>query len=115
MPVNEDIRGDGATMSISGTAHYVTANDLITGEVVFLAADGRWVADLAAAAFFGDAEAGTARLRHAEAEADRVVGPYLAAALGQTAGSAPAHLREQVRATGPSNYFHGKQERARNV
>lgn len=91
---------------------FVTANDLLTGEVVFLAADGGWVLDMAGAEVLADPEAAEARLAQAVADSARVVGPYLAEA---AAPGAPVHFRERFRATGPSNYFHGKQEHRPHV
>jgi len=41
-----------------------------------------------------------------------VVGAYLADA---AVGAVALHFRERFRATGPSNYFHGKQERGSHV
>ncbi|MCB1329226.1 MAG: DUF2849 domain-containing protein [Maritimibacter sp.] len=99
-------------MSRPEPAQFVTANDLLTGEVVFLAADGRWVAELDEAALVADAEENARRLAWAQADEGRVVGAYLARA---AAGASPLHFREQFRATGPSNYFHGKQERRAHV
>ncbi len=101
-------------MSSQTSQHYVTANDLLTGEVVFLAADGRWVVDLARAGFVCDPVEAGVRLASAEADGGRVVGAYLAAATTRNA-PVPAHFRERFRATGPSNYAHGKQERDADV
>ena len=99
-------------MSRPEPTHFVTANDLLTGEVVFLAADGSWVTDLAEAALVCDPDENARRLTRAQADEGRVVGAYLAKA---AAGASPLHFREQFRATGPSNYFHGKQERSAHV
>jgi hypothetical protein len=41
-----------------------------------------------------------------------VVGPYLADARPGPNGPEPTHFREAFRTRGPSNYAHGKQERA---
>ena len=101
-------------MSHPARAQYVTANDLLTGEVVFLAPDGQWVDDLPGADLLTDAAAAAARLAQAEADGGRVVGPYLAEAAAENA-PVPLHFRERFRATGPSNYFHGKQERPAHV
>ncbi len=101
-------------MSQPARVQYVTANDLLTGEVVFLASDGGWVPDLAGAMFFSDPDEGAIRLTQAEADGARVVGPYLADAADDCA-KLPMHFRERFRATGPSNYFHGKQERGAHV
>ncbi|MCB1359334.1 MAG: DUF2849 domain-containing protein [Maritimibacter sp.] len=99
-------------MSRPEPAQFVTANDLLTGEVVFLAADGTWVAELAGAMLIADPDEAAHRLALAQADEGRVVGAYLAKA---AAGASPLHFRERFRATGPSNYFHGKQERGAHV
>ena len=101
-------------MSQPTRAQYVTANDLLTGEVVFLTSDGSWVQDLGRAMFFSDPDEGANRLSEAEADGGRVVGPYLAEA-AHDGPKVPVHFRERFRATGPSNYFHGKQERGAHV
>lgn len=105
-------------MSQPTRAQYVTANDLLTGEVMFLAADGRWVPDLVEAMLCTNPDAAAQRLAQAEADGARVVGPYLAEVAGDggcEGAKVPVHFRERFRTTGPSNYFHGKQERAAHV
>ena len=44
-----------------------------------------------------------------EAEAHRIVGPYLADISCGSGGPRPAHLREQIRTRGPSNDPHARQ------
>lgn len=102
-------------MPSDNQARYVTGSDLLTGEVVFLASDGRWVVDLSDAEVIADAEVNATRLRDAELYASQVVGPYLADAKTDATRPTPAHFRERFRAKGPSNYPHGKQERQRHV
>ena len=88
----------------------LTANDLLEGDVVYLAPDGSWTRYMAAARLFTDeAEAGRS-LAAAELQEKTVIGPYLAdAADGGEQGPQPEHFREAFRASGPSNYRHGKQ------
>ncbi|MDO5620502.1 MAG: DUF2849 domain-containing protein [Paracoccus sp. (in: a-proteobacteria)] len=93
------------------TTQIVTANDLRNGEVVYLTADNRWSALMRDAELL-DAEAAPVRLSWAEAQEDAVVGPYLTSVAVADGHAAPDHFRETFRATGPSNRFHGKQERA---
>jgi hypothetical protein len=95
--------------------HYLTGNDLLTGEVVFRAANGAWVAALNEAELLDDPAIATAHLREAETLTGQVVGPYLAQARTDGAAPQPAHFRERFRATGPSNYAHGKQEHHQHV
>ncbi len=102
-------------MSTDAHAKYLAANDLLTGEVVFLAADGRWVRDLSEAELILDPAPAASRLRQATSRTDQVVGLTLVDALPGPAGPTPSHFRERIRATGPSNYPHGKQEREANV
>ncbi|SLN22911.1 hypothetical protein PSA7680_00935 [Pseudoruegeria aquimaris] len=94
------------------TPKVVTANDLIEGDVVYLTDDGTWTRKLSEAALFTIPEEADERLSFAAAQTGRVVGAYLADAEPGETGPVPAHFREAFRATGPSNYFHGKQEAA---
>lgn len=88
----------------------LTANDLLDGEVVYLAPDGAWTRRPADARLFDDEDEANRNLAAAEAQEDAIVGPYLAAATpGGQPGPEPVHIREVLRATGPSNYCHGKQ------
>ena len=88
----------------------LTANDLFDGDVVYRAPDGAWTRRPGAARLFEDEAEANRSLAAAEAEKDTIVGPYLAsAAAGGHQGPEPIHIREVLRATGPSNYRHGKQ------
>jgi hypothetical protein len=93
-------------MSRPFTPKVLTANHLLDGDVVYLSPTDTWVRDLAEAEIITD-EA-HAQIRHIEAEQQVgvVVGVYLA---DVTPAGKPAHFREDFRATGPSNYRHGKQ------
>ena len=85
----------------------ITANDLLSGEVVYLDASHRWSAELNVAKVFSTINEAEAELGDACSEAD-VVGAYLAEVTEGTL-IAPRHYREGFRHKGPSNYFHGKQ------
>ena len=88
----------------------LTANDLFDGDVVYLAPDGAWTRCPGAARLFEDEAEAKRSLAAAEAQENAIVDPYLAAAEpGGHLGPEPLHVRETLRATGPSNYFHGKQ------
>jgi len=100
-------------MSRPFTPKVVTANDLITGEAIYLTQDDRWSPEHAEAELITDEAEAQLRLLHAEAQGARVVGPYLADARPGQHGPEPIHFREAFRTRGPSNYAHGKQERAR--
>ncbi len=89
------------------TPKVLTANLLREGAVVYLAADGTWVEELARAEVLTDEADAQVRL----IEADRpsvVVGTYLAEVEITPGGPRPTHFREDFRATGPTNYDHGK-------
>ncbi len=88
----------------------LTANDLFDGDVVYLASDGAWTRRPGDARLFEDEDEANQHLAVAEVQEDTVIGPYLAevAAAGDR-GPEPVHVREVLRATGPSNYGHGKQ------
>jgi len=91
------------------TPKVVTANALLEGDVVYLTAEDRWTRDLAEAELLTDEADADLRLLQAQARADEVVGVYLADMRPGPEGPEPAHFREDFRAAGPSNRFHGKQ------
>lgn len=91
-------------------AHFyaVTANDLMTGEAVFLQSDHSWssaIGDLWISRDKAEAEAKAALIN--QQSAHLVVGAYMIAC---DADGRPVVVREQLRTTGPTNYHHGKQE-----
>ena len=88
----------------------LTANDLFDGDVIYLAPDGAWTRRPGAARLFEDEAEAKRCLAAAEAQENAIVDPYLAAAEpGRHLRPEPLHVREALRASGPSNYFHGKQ------
>ncbi|TDK52153.1 DUF2849 domain-containing protein [Antarcticimicrobium luteum] len=91
------------------TPRIVTASDLIEGDVIYLTADDRWSRRIEEAELIEDEAHAQLRLLHAESQPNRVVGAYLAEVRLGHSGPQPAHFREAFRATGPSNYAHGKQ------
>jgi hypothetical protein len=97
------------------TPKVVTANALLEGDVIYLAADDSWTRDLCAAEVIEDEAIAQLRLLDAQRQQDRVVGAYLADMIPSPQGPQPAHFREDFRRKGPSNYAHGKQEDAANV
>ncbi len=101
-------------MSQGFTPKIVTANDLLTGDVVYLTADGGWTRNHAGSGLLTDKALAQARLKQANANA-HTVGAYLADALPAPNGPRPVHFREVFRATGPSNYAHTNQEGTKNV
>jgi hypothetical protein len=94
------------------TPKVVTANALLSGEVVYMTAEGMWTPCLAQAEVLTDEADAQLRLLDAEAQSGAVVGVYLADVAPKATGPAPTHFREEFRRRGPSNYRHGKQEAA---
>jgi hypothetical protein len=86
----------------------ITANALLEGDVVYLRGTD-WVRDLAQAEVLTDEADAEIRLFEASARTGEVVGVYLSP-VDTAQGIAPTHFREAFRATGPSNYAHGKRE-----
>ncbi len=107
----------------------ITANDFASGAVVYVGEAG-WVDAIRDAKIFADSAEAAASLEAAEATPDVVIGAYTIEvsvsdangnANGKASGNAngkaggktditPLQFREKIRAIGPSNYHHGKQE-----
>ncbi|WP_375691559.1 DUF2849 domain-containing protein [Pseudooceanicola sp. LIPI14-2-Ac024] len=92
------------------TPKVVTANALLEGDVVYLTKDDRWTRELSEAELLTDEAHADLRLIEAGRRAGEIVGAYLADMKPGPNGPEPTHFREDFRRTGPSNYFHGKQE-----
>jgi hypothetical protein len=92
------------------TPKVVTANALLEGDVIYQTATG-WTRNLVEAEVLTDEADADLRMIDALAQADLVVGVYLADVTPEPEGPRPTHFREEFRAKGPSNYAHGKQER----
>ena len=84
-------------------AQIVSANDLLDGDVIYLAAAGGWTRRLAEAAVAHDDAAAAALLAAAEMQPDVAVGPYLAEVATGGPAPRPLHYREVFRTRGPSN------------
>lgn len=102
-------------MARAFTPKIITANDLLEGDVIYFTADDQWTRELRDAELLTDEADAQLRLLEAEKQKIRVVGVYLADAKEGENGPEPTHFREDFRRTGPSNYFHGKQETQANV
>ena len=76
----------------------LTGNDLATGDVIWWDGQGwsRHVEDAADVADRGEA------IAHAEEGARRVNGPYLIDATATADGPRPAHIKDRIRALGPT-------------
>ena len=95
-------------MSKPFTPKVVPANHLLAGDVIYQTAAG-WPRDLAKAEVLTDEADADLRLIEASQQVDVVVGAYLADVAVIDGLPTPTHFRETFRATGPSNYAHGKQ------
>lgn len=76
----------------------VTGNDLITGSVIWWTGDGwsRFIADSVDAGTDGEA------IAVREEAARRVNGPYVIDAADGPLGPVPLHIKERIRASGPT-------------
>ena len=99
-------------MSAAEKPKVLTANALLEADVVYLAPDGGWTRQHDKALLITDAATAELHLLDAAARGHEVVGAYLADAKVGPKGPEPIHFREVFRTRGPSNYAHGKQERA---
>ncbi|MEM7749085.1 MAG: DUF2849 domain-containing protein [Pseudomonadota bacterium] len=80
----------------------VSANDLFDGDVVYLTENETWSRDLSHAAVADQDEAAAALIALANRQPERVVGPYLVDVHQETDRITPSHIREKLRADGPS-------------
>jgi len=96
-------------MARAFTPKVLTANRLIEGDVVYYGHNGAWVSSHDDALFLKDEVQANDLLARANAQADLLVGPYLADATLKDGKPVPSHFREAFRTRGPSNYAHGKQ------
>lgn len=80
----------------------LTANSLVTGSVVFLAPDGSWSNDVAAAEIAEEPVRAEALQQAGERDVARhvIVEPYLVDVRREGAGVTPLLLREKIRALG---------------
>ncbi|MCF6272608.1 MAG: DUF2849 domain-containing protein [Rhodobacteraceae bacterium] len=100
-------------MTLKSALQIITANDLLSGEVVYLTADGAWSCHHRNATIFAQGAQPLKHLAEIERGDTSVVGAYLAEAkVGEDQAAMPVHFREAFRATGPSNRFIGKQASA---
>ena len=79
----------------------LTANDFASGAVVYWSKQG-WQKNLADADVFDDKGKADDVLAMAETRPDEVIGAYLIAVEGQSGQWQPTHIREVIRAQGPS-------------
>lgn len=85
-------------MAKTYTPQIVTANALLSGDVVFLTSEG-WSADIAAARIAHSPQEAENLLKHGAAQVGAIVGAYLVA-VGPD--GQPIHFRERLRTLGPT-------------
>ena len=88
--------------------YLITANELLRGDAIFYAGEYGWSGDIAKAILFKDsAPADETALMLNQTQASQIVGAYVIAVNQE---KKPLKNREALRTTGPTNYWHGKQE-----
>lgn len=93
--------------------YLITANDLLTGDAIFYGGETGWSGDIKDAALFEEMSvAETIALQLNQQQAGQIVGAYPIMA---NRAKTPLKNREILRTTGPTNYWHGKQEGQRQV
>jgi len=93
---------------IAPSGFAVTANLLLSGDVVYLGKAGQWIGDITHAVFFDqELKAQEIAQELGATAAHKIVGVYL---IALDKKGLPLSTKEQLRAAGPSNYFHGKQQ-----
>ena len=97
-------------MSVTPISKVVTANDLRSGEVIYLRFPHGWTPEFSKASVITDDDLAQAGLAFAREQANVVVGAYLSDVVAEIDGPKASHFRDTFRSTGPSNYRHGKQE-----
>jgi len=97
-------------MSVTPISKVVTANDLRSGEVIYLRFPHDWTPELNKASVITDNDLAQAGLAFAQGQSNVVVGAYLSDVVAEADGAKASHFRDTFRSTGPSNYRHGKQE-----
>ena len=97
-------------MSVTPISKVVTANDLRSGEVIYLRFPHDWTPKLSKASVITDVDLAQAGLAFAQGQSNVVVGAYLSDVLAEIDGPKASYFRDTFRSTGPSNYRHGKQE-----
>ena len=90
--------------TIKGLPKVVTANNLANGLAVFLKSDGTWSLVLSDAEIAGNEEDADALLKKGEVSesTNEVVAPYLIDVRSEGGAVEAVHIREHMRATGPS-------------
>lgn len=86
----------------------ITANDLLTGDVVYFSTSAHWSPHLADAKPYVQSEEAQSQADHLTTlTAHEAVGLYVIPLADKLT---PLSFKEQLRAKGPTNYHHGKQQ-----
>jgi hypothetical protein len=88
----------------------LTANYLLSGKVIYLTSDKKWVENSEDAVVFDNQEDADNALAFTDTQINILQSAYLIDVLLTSKGvPKPKSNQELIRATGPTNYFHGKQ------
>ena len=88
----------------------LTANYLLSGKGIYLTSEKKWIENLSNAAVFDNQEDVDNALTFAETQINKLQSAYLIDVVITSDGRPkPKSNQELIRATGPTNYFHGKQ------
>ena len=88
----------------------LTANYLLSGKGIYLTSEKKWIENLSNAAVFDNQEDADNALTFAETQINKLQSAYLIDVILTSNGKPkPISNQELIRATGPTNYFHGKQ------
>ena len=88
----------------------LTANYLLSGKGIYLTSEKKWVENSANAAVFDNQEDADNALAFADTQINKLQSAYLIDVVITSDGRPkPKSNQELIRATGPTNYFHGKQ------
>ncbi len=84
--------------------YVVTASDVLSGDTLFRAPGSRWTRALDEAEVLVCQDSGFVALGYAEADvkANKVMGLYLVEVSRETGHVRPVHIRERIRALGPT-------------
>ncbi len=87
----------------------LTANYLLSGKVIYLNSEKKWIENSANAAVFDNQEDADNALAFADTQINKLQSAYLIDVLLTSNGKPkPESNQELIRATGPTNYFHDK-------
>ncbi len=88
----------------------LTANYLLSGKVIYLNSEKKWIENSANAAVFDNQKDADNALAFADTQTNKLQSAYLIDVLLTSNGKPkPESNQELIRATGPTNYFHDKQ------